>query len=181
MKLSVVIPFYFAFAGKAELLCRAVASLHGHDELIVIGHASESLPWALNRGIEAAHGDWVMVMNDDMFLESGDLEDLCHDGVVTHPRVFPFGGCMCYPREVLDRVGLYNEDYTQGYFDDDDMFARLRFNGIDRRVVESVVIAHPHPGTTLSRTAQTYFEANQQLYESLHGAWSVWPEPEAIS
>lgn len=186
MKLSVVIPFYFAFDGKPELLARAVASLRGHDELIVIGHKSESLPWALNRGIEAAHGEWVLVMNDDMYLEHGDLADLCHEEYVTHPRVFPLGGCICYPRWVLDDLetikGVYDETFREGYFDDDDIFARLAKMGIERRVVESVVVAHPHPGTTLSRVAKPHFEWNKNLYEYKHGSWlGAWPEPEAIS
>lgn len=179
MKLSVVIPFYYAFPGKAELLHRAIKSLRGHDELIVIGHASKSLPWALNAGIQSAHGDFILIMSDDMYLSAGSLEDLCYERYVTHPKVHPLGGSMCFPRWVAEEVS-YDEGYTQGYWDDDDMFAQLAHLGIERRVVTSVVIEHPDPGTTLNALAAPHFDDNRRRFESKWGPPVAWPEPEEL-
>lgn len=181
MKLSVVIPFYFGSKDKPGLLHKCISSLDGHDELIVIGHKSESLPWALNNGIAATHGRFVLILSDDMELRRGTLRDLCHPYYVTHPLVNDepsvFGGAICFPKNILDKIGKYDENFLQGYYDDDDMIKRLEVAGFERRIVPSVNMNHPNPGTTLKRlTGDSIWKTNKKYYERKWGKW----EPAAI-
>ena len=176
MKLTVIIPFYFGGEGKDKLLSKCISSLKGHDELIVIGHKSQSLPWTLNQGLKAAHGDFILIMSDDMELETGSLEELCHDKYVTHPLVNStpsiFGGAMCLPRAAYEDVGDYDENYLQGYYDDDDIIKRMDIAGWERRVVQSVNFNHPEHGTTLKTLVdQAIMIPNKDYYERKWGEW----------
>lgn len=181
MKLSVVIPFYFGIEGKNELLARCISSLKGHDELIVIGHRSQSLPWALNVGMRSSHGDYILVLSDDMYLKEGTLDSLCHYDYVTHPLVngegSVFGGAMCFPRYVWERVGLYDENFIQGGYDDDDMITRITNAEVERRLVRSVNMGHPEIGFTLKKTSNIGIQQqNKNYYER---KWGVW-EPASV-
>lgn len=153
MKLSVVIPYYYRWEGKPAILARAVESLHGHDELIVVGHKSESISWALNTGISASHGQYVLIMNDDMYLNRGSLDHLCQGMYVTHPMVNEqaeaFGSALCIPRPVFDEVGLYDEVFREAYYEDDDIIRRIETAGFERRVVRSVNLCHPQVATSI--------------------------------
>lgn len=182
MRLSIVIPFYFGLPEKATLLSRCISSLHGHDELIIIGHKSESLPWALNRGMEATHGEFILIMSDDMYVEMGQLLDLCHESYITHPLVNQqaqlFGGAMCFPRHIYEAVGEYDETFQQGYYDDDDMIKRIEIAGFERRIVPSVSFCHPDPGKTLSLTTNSDIRLhNLQYYIRKWGEWNPAPTP----
>ena len=78
MKTSVVIPTW----NRPELLARCVAAVHEHTEddyeLIVIDNGSEprGWTWAANRGMRAAEGEVVVLLNDDCIVEPGWLPPL---------------------------------------------------------------------------------------------------------
>jgi hypothetical protein len=99
MKVAAVIPHW----NRAELLSTALKSLamqtRGFDEVIVVDNGSTDnsakvarelgarfLPlgrntgfaWAVNRGIEEAQADWIAIVNNDVTLDAGWLQNLLH-------------------------------------------------------------------------------------------------------
>jgi hypothetical protein len=99
MKVAAVIPHW----NRAELLSTALKSLalqtRCFDDVIVIdnGSTDESarvaresgarffplgrntgFAWAVNRGIEEAQADWIAILNNDVTLDSGWLQNLLH-------------------------------------------------------------------------------------------------------
>lgn len=171
MKLSVCIPYYESHPEKRDLLHKCVASLKGQDELIVLSGKQKSLAIAINVLFKMAHGEYIIISNDDLTLDYGDLKDLCVPGVVTSPKINGepknFSGHMfCVPRTVYETVGGYDERYTIAYFDDDDFLSTLRESEVETRCVESVNVLHPVGGTTLHTYPdwQRFYEENKRMY-----------------
>lgn len=183
MKLSVIIPFYYGKPGKSEKLENCIASLGDEpDEILVIGNVSAGLPWSLNKGLKAASGNFLLIMSDDMVLIQGKLADLCSYNYVTHPLVdgYPqvFGGCVCYPRHIFEKVGLYDENFIQGYYDDDDYFRRVAKAGYERAVVSGVNVLHDDPGHTLrSLVNNDMMEHNRRYLQNKWGESCQTPLP----
>lgn len=182
VKVSAVIPWYYGKPGKDELLRRCVASLKGHDELIIVANDGIGICKAVNIGFESSTGDYICVLNDDLVLTRGTLRELCHQRYVTVPElVGPMAGASvalgtfaCYPRWVYERVGGYDENFRYGYFEDDDMIMRLAQAGVQRRRVRSVCAVHPEPSSSLSHLAETrgsFWNENQAYFVSKWGNW----------
>lgn len=172
MKLSVCIPYYESHPEKRELLDKCVASLKGQDEIIILAGKQKSLAVAINMLFKMAHGEYIIISNDDLTLDYGDLFDLCVPEVVTSPTINGsgkgFSGHMfCVPRTVYEKVGGYDERYTIAYFDDDDFLMNLEKNNIETRVIDSVNVLHPVGGTTLHTYPnwQHFFEENKKKFE----------------
>ncbi len=186
MKLSVIIPFYSKWPDKHKMLADCMFSLGNQpDEIIVIGNTEGGLPWSINKGLSAASGDFLLLVSDDMVLARGSLDTLCIPGVVTHPMIdgIPqvFGGCVCYPREVYEAVGDYDEGYKSGYFDDDDYFVRVNYAGYERWVVSGVDMFHDHPGTSLkSIVTSEIWDYNKQYFQQKWGESCQTPLPTKI-
>jgi N-acetylglucosaminyl-diphospho-decaprenol L-rhamnosyltransferase len=185
MKVTAVIPWYYAAPGKDKLLRACVASLKGHDELIIVANDGLGICKAVNIGFQSATGDYICVLNDDLVLTRGTLRDLCHPDYVTVPHVeSPIGGASialgtfaCYPRWVYDEVGGYDENFRYGYFEDDDMIKRLEEAGIERRRVRAVRAVHPKPSSSLSVLAEknpdiNFWNENEAYFVKKWGAYS---------
>jgi GT2 family glycosyltransferase len=170
-----VIPWHYGQDGKRDVLRRCTTSLRGYDELIIVGNDGAGICFATNVGFEAATGDFIVLMNDDVILDRGKISDLCYPGVVTHPMFDgvpkQFGSCVCFPRDVWEAVGPYDENYRAGNFEDDDMFRRLAEAELPRGLVQGVNLLHPSPGTTLWKMPdnEEFYAANKAYYESKWG------------
>lgn len=185
MNVSVVIPFHYAQEGKEDVLRRCTDSLTGYEELIIIGNDGKGVCWALNIGMRAARGDFIIILNDDTILRKGSLDQLCFPGVVTHPTfdgvAKQFGSCICYPREVYDVVGEYDEGYRFGYYEDDDILRRVEEEGFPRKVISAVDLEHPNPGLTLGALDVGDFGGwNMNHYLSKWGEYKQLGIPEVI-
>jgi glycosyltransferase involved in cell wall biosynthesis len=186
MKLSVIIPFYYGKPNKVDLLHECIRSIGDEpDEILVIGNTSAGLPWSLNKGLRSASGDFLLIVSDDMVLTRGKLSDLCHEEFVTHPLISNepqiFGGCVCYPRHVYEAVGDYDENFLQGYYDDDDYFIRVGKAGYERIVVSGVNMYHDDPGHTLrSLVTNEMMEYNKQYLMQKWGESCKTPSPSKI-
>lgn len=135
-KISVIIPFYESDPEKPAILKRLTDSLVGADEIIIVWNDRMGYAKPINRGLSIAHGDYLMVLNDDLRMDSGaDLHDLCDPNFVTSPTIDgneqPFWGCaFMIPRWVYEKVGGLDERYRISYFDDDDYMNELRKAGV---------------------------------------------------
>lgn len=160
MKLSLVIPTLDCDPGKAEILKRCVDSLGPQvDEIIIIDSKTDSLAKKINDGLKKATGDFIIVSNDDVFLndEKQDLRELCHEGEVDVPvlhggidKLF-HGHMWCIPRAVYEEIGGYDESCPGVYWQDSEYWVRLFKNDIPIVKNCNVHIAHPEPGRTLKQ------------------------------
>ncbi len=176
MKLSFCIPYYESHPEKRTLLDACVKSLVGPDEIIILAGKQKSLSVAINMLFSMAHGEYIIISNDDLTLDYGDLKDLCVPNMVTCPKVNgelrKFHGHMfCVPRTVYELCGGYDERYTIAYFDDDDFLMNLETHGIETRGVGSVNVLHPVGGTTLHTYEgwQNFFEENRKKFNEKWG------------
>lgn len=173
MKISVIIPFYAVDDDKYKILQRCTKSLPEHFETIVVWNRKEGYAPSINNGVKCASGDYFLIMNDDVFWKSGDLEDLCIPGVVTSPlydgRSYKdiWGSCFCVPRTVWEEIGGMSEEYDISYYDDDDLIKRLETNGTEMKSIKTVDFDHPEPGRTLEKMPDrdSFFEKNKQVFE----------------
>jgi len=129
--ISVVIP-HIPSEFHDELLKRCIDSLSGYDELIVVTNQPGTIGFtkAVNIGLKLAKGDYIMVVNNDIVWERGNLKDLCKPNSVTSPMMKEqpqfFWGCFfVVPREVLDKVGYLDEQFFL-YCSDTDYVKRCR-------------------------------------------------------
>lgn len=153
-KISVVIPYYQSDDGKPAILKRLTDSLVGHDEIVIVWNDKMGYAPAINKGLENAHGDFFVVMNDDLIQSQGSLKDLCDKKAVTSPLINYeqqdfWGCCFCIPRWVYEKVGGLSEVYRISYYDDDDYINELRKAGVPMKAVTSVNFDHPEGGRTL--------------------------------
>jgi GT2 family glycosyltransferase len=170
--LSVVIPYYESDPEKPAILKRCVDSYKGYNDLIVVWNDRMGYAKPINKGLALAKGDFIMVSNDDLILESGTLDMLCDPEAVTSPTVNNqvqsfWGCCFCLPRWVYEKVGGLWEGYTISYFDDDDYYNTLRANGIVCKSVDRVKISHPQGGRTLHTFPdhKDFYAENQRKYK----------------
>jgi GT2 family glycosyltransferase/tetratricopeptide (TPR) repeat protein len=84
------------------------------------------------------------------------------------------GFCLAVRRSVLDEVGLFDERFGLGMFEDNDLCYRIRRAGY-KLVVSSKSFVHHHGSRTLSRmpVARALFQTNRQAY------FSKWREDTA--
>ncbi len=185
MKISVVIPYYESDPGKPAVLKRLTDSLRGYHEIIISGNVKEGYAIPINRGLRTAHGDFLIVMNDDLIMDPGcTLADLCDPDAVTSPLIDgieqPFWGCcFCLPRWVFEKTGGLWEGYRVSYFDDDDFINVLRQNNIPMHSAPLVNFVNVDGG---GRTLHTFPDHNEFFAENKERYRERWGEyPDKIN
>ena len=87
------------------------------------------------------------------------------------------GACLLFPRQVLERVGLFDEDFFL-YYEDVDLCARLKREGIPIDLVREAEILHHEGGSTGSRQASPlslyYNHRNRLLLMKKHSSDQQW-------
>ncbi len=82
--------------------------------------------------------------------------------------------CVAIRREVIERVGLLDEDYGRGFFEDDDYCQRVRLVGY-RIVIADDVFVHHHLSASFNVLGVEEKEAqmarNRAIYELRWGPW----------
>ena len=152
-------------------------SVLGVDEKLIIVNNGIGFGPAVNIGFKLARGDYFIVSNNDCKLINGTLRSLPDERGVTvpwiegardnNPRCF-----YCMPRWVYEKIGGYDEQFEIGYFEDDDLIARLREAEIPIILNERVEIEHLNGGgLTVKRFGeQELFDKNQAKFKK------KWPE-----
>jgi hypothetical protein len=73
--------------------------------------ANRGYAHAVNEGLRAASGSWIVVMNSDVYVQGGDLEAL-QQALEDHPRAVLAGPSLVTPRGRLQSFGpLYGPNY----------------------------------------------------------------------
>lgn len=132
------------------------------DELIVVENAGH-IPYeadvmisfqenqyftrAANAILRIAREDYIAVVNNDTYLISGDLEDLCIPDTITSPNP-PHeaedgirGWFFVIPKSILPILGYLDEKYVH-FNSDVDMVNRIKELGIAWKTVSSVIVNH---------------------------------------
>jgi GT2 family glycosyltransferase len=166
---------YFIQNG-GELYESVAAELWKHESVQYIkNHENVGFVKAVNQGLRETTAPHVVIMNNDAEATSGWLEGLREpmigsvglSGPVSNdkmifgpvvptgpPRILPVGHMLCFfcvmiRRDVLDTVGLLDEDFGVGFGDDDNYSARAQAKGFELALVPDVFI--PHRGRTTFR------------------------------
>lgn len=193
---SIVIPLYNQLTytkGCLESIQRTVSS---ETEIILVDNAStdgtaehletlsnvtvisnaENLGFAgaCNQGIKAAHGDWVVVLNNDVIVARGwldgmlcaterwqldmvtpairegelnyDLEAYASEltkrmnGVIRYGQVN--GICFMTNRQVFETIGVFDENFHIGQYEDKDLFLRALKAGFKLGTIGKAFIHH---------------------------------------
>lgn len=164
---------------------------------IVRNETNLGFPVAMNQGILAAKGDYLVALNNDVVVSRNWLSGLLEcaasapDVGFVGPRTNNISGsqmeldtsdgyktiggfvgyadryrvknrrkytpcwritgfCMLMPRRVLDRVGLFDEQFSPGNFEDDDICLRACVAGY-RNMICGDVFVHHHGSRTCSK------------------------------
>ena len=88
--------------------------------------------------------------------------------------VTPFFSCVIIKKEVVDKVGLFDENYSPAFWEDNDYSFRAAYLGYSLAYTNSAFIYHNH-GTTSSAVKSEIFERNKQYFFKKHplGKW-IW-------
>lgn len=82
--------------------------------------------------------------------------------------------CVATRRDVLDKVGLLDESYGVGFYEDDDYCKRLAAAGYDIQVVDDVFVHH-HLSASFdklgSEKKKELMERNKAIFEKRWGTW----------
>lgn len=82
--------------------------------------------------------------------------------------------CVAMSRKTVDRVGLLDDAYGLGFFEDDDYCRRVRKAGLEIVVADDVFVHH-HLSASFnaigSEEKRAQMERNKAIYESRWGAW----------
>lgn len=163
MKISLIIPTLHV----EDKLEKCIESFKGqYDELIVVDDKDKSLAFKQNKGMRLATGDFLIVSNDDVLADQGQLKDLCIKGQVVSPRVN--GGVFkvfhahlfCMPREIFAECGGFDESYSGVYYIDAALWFRLIQLGYPPVINDNVNIIHDHPSSTIKTLTDK--ERNEQ-------------------
>lgn len=82
--------------------------------------------------------------------------------------------CVVLPRTTLEDVGLLDEDYGVGMFEDDDYCRRVEQKGLEIGIARDIFVHHEHQASFSKLHASDYselFQRNKAAYESRWGRW----------
>lgn len=166
--ISAIIPHWSLNKELDVLLEHCVASINA-DEIIVVVNDGIGFGKAVNQGLRLAHGDYLLVVNNDTVVLAGDLADMCIPDTVTVPRMTGQVDDMprafyCMPRSVYDLVGGYDERFEMGYFEDDDFITRLSQYEIPVKKIDAVEVSHLGGTTMHLLDRDAIYKANKERF-----------------
>lgn len=178
--ISVVIPHLIGVPGADEALKLCIKSFHEADEVIVVANEGIGYGPAVNLGLKMAHGDQIIVSNNDICRRYGSLKDLDMgmDFRVCVPRVYPEPRDH-EPRAIfsINRITysyiltwdgyFYDPRFEGGYFEDDDFIRRLHARQIGVYYNTDVGVDHLNGGGLSMKTIgeQEHYDANLLIFQ----------------
>ena len=181
-KVSIIVPYYESDPDKPAVLKRLVDSLEGYDEVIVVWNDKMGYAKPINKGLELAKGDFMIVLNDDLVMDrGGSLRDICDVNYVTSPTIDgieqDFWGCaFCIPRWVYERVGGLSEIYRISYYDDDDYINELRKAKVPMKCMPYVNFWNKDGGGRTLHTFPDHNEFSEENKQKFIDKWGYEPQ-----
>lgn len=164
------------------------------DIIILLNSDAFPSPGMLNRLIEHFAHDTKLGMvgpvtnaagNEQcIYTGTGGMEEKTHEGLRyasggqrdTLPAYRLDFFCVAIPRGVLDQVGLLDEDFGRGYYEDLDYSLRVKAAGYKLGVAEDTFVYHR--GSTsfgkLPRETKELLKRNKRLIAKKHGAGVIF-------
>ena len=109
---------------------------------------------------------------ESMFIKAFQYTSM-HKGDLLYVSTVAFF-CVAFSRELVDKVGLLDEQFGQGFFEDDDFCRRVSDAGYNIAIAEDVFVHH-HLSATFSKETkelrQELFESNKKKFEAKWGEW----------
>lgn len=176
---SLVIPHCPLTPEHDELLKRCVKSYRGaHETLIVVNNMGFGA--ACNLGVRLARCEYIAIVNNDTTCTGNwTLNDMCHPDAVTFPLVNGVvqefsGAFLVFPRWVINKLGgqLYDERFKVGFWEDVDLWTRLKMLEIPIRQL-NYLVSHPNPGSTMKYMPSDTDANNRLEYLSKHGTLPI--------
>ena len=173
---SALIASYWIDDEKPEILKRCLNSLEGADEILsLVTHnkAPSNFTDSWNKLATLSTGDYLIFIGDNNVLTTGNLKALCVPDTVTSPlldgKAQDFWGMVfCMPRNVYEKMGLYDPEYSKGcHYEDEDLYKRLQKEGIPCISVSSVNFTRGGGGRTINALPEFSIKSatNRQIYE----------------
>ena len=116
------------------------------------------------------------LVSDKNYLRAAETYTTRHSGVIRQTERLGFF-CVAIHRNVISKIGLLDEDFGIGMFEDDDFCLRAIQNGFSCCVVEDCFIYHLGSVSFSKLATDTYrslFDRNRKLFTEKHGVtWSL--------
>ncbi len=170
------------------------------DDITVISNeTNRGVAPACNQGLIIAGAPYIAILNNDIEVDTGWLKMLI-EGLEANPGVGCIGPlstakqqrqwegyhradsgvviipyylatfCTVFRREVIEQIGLFDEQFTPAYGEDGDYWVRMKRAGWKQAAHCDVLVKHDHGSTTTSAGQQKYRQiASQKLCEKWPG------------
>lgn len=187
--ISIIIPLYYCDPSLYQLIEGCFSSIRTYYpevELIVVDDCSpldhpfftttrnrenKGFTVTVNTGLKIATGDILIVMNDDIMLTSGCLEEyktlsglrihsLQDTSGTTDDR---FGAIWGMTRETYELLGGLDEKY-RNFYSDRDYYDRAKENGVKITKNLNIVLEHPESSTFKKVNKEELLKADLAYY-----------------
>ena len=208
IKTSIIIPCYYVNQSFVRMTNTCLKSMAPEvpDEVIVVDdcspvkgpkfkgttvirrHTNGRFPKAVNTGLEAAHGDILIVSNNDIVFFPGWLEGLKKglehydiasirvtdsDGWEVEDKYTEndyFGSLWAMRRKVYDTIGGLDEDFKLGAFEDKDYYNRAKEAGFTIGKYHGALVDHQGRATNdIVFPNKEDFESSKIVYHKKYG------------
>lgn len=127
---------------------------------------------------------WLLI-NDDAWFEPGSLEIIAKEtdkNAINFVEIGTKWSCVVFGEGMIEKVGLYDENFYPLYFDDNDLERRVDFYEVPKKLIKAKV--HHENSSTLNsgfqqQNGRTYL-ANQERFnqkgstgDMSSGEWSL--------
>lgn len=177
-KISIVIPHVPNLPGTNEALLECLFSLKDYKQILVVANEGTGYGKNVNEGLRMATGDFLVVMNNDLTLLSGSLNDMVSNDrefvvpmIAPEPRDFlprsVFGFNRAVYEEIVEKYGYFFDESFRYYFEDDDLHMRMQELGIKSVLRSSVIFHHKDGGglTCKQFGEQEGFDRSKKIFQ----------------
>lgn len=155
---------------------------------IVINESRVGVPKALNQGLEAATGDYIMLMNDDIIIQTEDwlaplvrtLKEHPEFGIVCPRVIHPdcdeknffaaIGECSLISRELLNKIGRFDESEEFSLLcSDGDYYMRCKQEGYKIVGINDISVKHLIAQTIRPELTEEKLQAPMRILTGRYG------------